>query len=126
MTARRAGALSELRSEWFQRGAMLFINCFSSGGARVPPDAGSRQTLWHHASAISTVRADVRIVDSWIDEIHDSGADSQAILGYDGPGPYLIENNELQASLEGPTQATLTCSPRVSSFDVTTSQSIEM
>jgi hypothetical protein len=44
--------------------------------------------------------ADVRIADSWIDDIHDSGFDSQAILGYDGPGPYLIENNELQASSE--------------------------
>ena len=44
--------------------------------------------------------ADVRIADSWIEEIHDAGFDSQAILGYDGPGPYLIENNELQASSE--------------------------
>jgi hypothetical protein len=43
---------------------------------------------------------DVRIADSWIDEIHDSGFDSQAILAYDGPGPFLIENNELQASSE--------------------------
>ena len=44
--------------------------------------------------------ADVRIADSWIDEIHNSGADSQAILVYDSPGPQLIENNELQASSE--------------------------
>ena len=44
--------------------------------------------------------ADMRIADSWIDEIHDSGFDSQAILGYDGTGPLLIENNELQASSE--------------------------
>jgi hypothetical protein len=44
--------------------------------------------------------ADVRIADSWIDEIHDSGFDSQAVLGYDSPGPYLIVNNMLQASSE--------------------------
>ena len=44
--------------------------------------------------------ADIRISDSWIDEIHNSGFDSQAILAHDGPGPFLIENNELQASSE--------------------------
>ncbi len=44
--------------------------------------------------------ADVRIADSWIDEIHNSDFDSQAILIYDSPGPQLIENNELQASSE--------------------------
>src|SRR5262245_46493669 len=43
---------------------------------------------------------DIRVADSWIDEIHDSGFDSQAILGYDGAGPFLIENNELQAATE--------------------------
>ncbi len=44
--------------------------------------------------------SDIRIADSWIDEIHNSGFDSQAILSYDGAGPYLIENNNLQASSE--------------------------
>lgn len=49
---------------------------------------------------IAANAADIRIADSWIDEIHNSGADSQAILMYDTPGPILIENNELQASSE--------------------------
>lgn len=60
-----------------------------------------------HGSSSQKVRrgilanaVDMRIADSWIDEIHDSGFDSQAILGYDGTGPLLIENNELQASSE--------------------------
>lgn len=35
------------------------------------------------------------IVDSWLDECHEKGADSQAIGGWGGPGPYLIENNTL-------------------------------
>jgi hypothetical protein len=44
--------------------------------------------------------ASTAIVDSWVDECHDVGTDAQAIAGWNGPGPYLIENNELQASTE--------------------------
>jgi hypothetical protein len=40
------------------------------------------------------------VVDSYIDEIHERGADAQAIGGWTGPGPYLIENNFLAASSE--------------------------
>ena len=40
------------------------------------------------------------IIDSTIDEIHSVGSDSQAICGWNGTGPYLIQNNDLQASGE--------------------------
>ena len=40
------------------------------------------------------------IVDSWLDECHEKGADSQAISGASGPGPYLIENNTLAGAGE--------------------------
>ena len=40
------------------------------------------------------------IVDSWCGEAHDNNSDSQCILGLNGPGPYLIENNYLEASHE--------------------------
>jgi hypothetical protein len=40
------------------------------------------------------------IVDSYISEIHVSGHDSQAILGYNGPGPFKIVNNYLEAAGE--------------------------
>jgi len=80
-------------------------------GHRVPTDeVASRfsvERCYIHGSATQKVQkgilanaADVRIADSWIDEIHNSGFDSQAILIYDSPGPHLIENNELQASSE--------------------------
>ena len=80
-------------------------------GRRTPTDAVASRFIvercYIHGSQTQFVRrgllangADIRISDSWIDEIHDRGFDSQAILGYDGPGPYLIENNELQASSE--------------------------
>ena len=44
--------------------------------------------------------AAVAVVDSWISEIHEIGADTQAVGGWNGPGPYLIENNYLEAAGE--------------------------
>jgi hypothetical protein len=38
--------------------------------------------------------------DSWLGECHASGFDSQAIVGWNGPGPYLIENNFLEGAGE--------------------------
>jgi hypothetical protein len=40
------------------------------------------------------------VVDSWLSECHDDSADAQAIGGWNGPGPFLIQNNELQGSTE--------------------------
>jgi len=40
------------------------------------------------------------IVDSQLLECHGKGFDSQAILGWNGPGPYRIENNRLEAAGE--------------------------
>jgi hypothetical protein len=40
------------------------------------------------------------IIDSWFVECHGKGVDAQAIGGWNGPGPYLIENNRLEATAE--------------------------
>jgi hypothetical protein len=48
--------------------------------------------------ALNSIRS--AVVDSFIDEIHERGADAQAIGGWTGPGPYLIENNFLAAATE--------------------------
>lgn len=40
------------------------------------------------------------IVDSWLSECHGSWQDSQAIMGWNGTGPYLIENNYLEGAGE--------------------------
>ena len=40
------------------------------------------------------------IVDSWFADCHDSGQDSQAIVGFNGVGPFLIQNNHLEAGHE--------------------------
>jgi hypothetical protein len=44
--------------------------------------------------------AHVDITDSYIAECKTVGQDSQAIGGWNGPGPYLIENNYLEAAGE--------------------------
>ena len=44
--------------------------------------------------------ASTAIVDSWVSDCHARGFDSQAIAGWNGPGPYLIENNFLSAAGE--------------------------
>jgi len=40
------------------------------------------------------------VVDSWLTECHSNNSDSQAILGYNGAGPFKIENNYLAAGHE--------------------------
>lgn len=40
------------------------------------------------------------VIDSWIDDVHHIGADAQAIVGWNGPGPYKIVNNHLAGSGE--------------------------
>ena len=42
----------------------------------------------------------IAIVDSYCDEIHSSGQDSQCLASWNGAGPYLIQNNFIQASTE--------------------------
>ena len=38
------------------------------------------------------------VVDSWISECHAKGADAQGVGGWSGAGPFLIENNRIEAS----------------------------
>jgi len=40
------------------------------------------------------------VVDSWISDCHEVGADSQAICCWNGPGPFEISNNYLEAAGE--------------------------
>jgi uncharacterized protein YjdB len=40
------------------------------------------------------------VIDSWLDECHASGFDSQAIVGWKGPGPFKIVNNHLAGAGE--------------------------
>jgi hypothetical protein len=49
---------------------------------------------------IALNRAWTAIIDSAIADVHEVGADSQAIAGWDGPGPYKIVNNDLEGAGE--------------------------
>ena len=40
------------------------------------------------------------VIDSHVSEIHAAGVDAQAILGYNGPGPFKIVNNFLEGATE--------------------------
>jgi hypothetical protein len=44
--------------------------------------------------------ASTAVIDSWLGECHSNKGDSQAIIGYNGPGPFLIENDHLEAGHE--------------------------
>ena len=50
--------------------------------------------------AIALNSATTDIVNSYIEEIHQPGSDSQAIAGWNGPGPYNIINNRLEGASE--------------------------
>jgi uncharacterized protein YjdB len=45
---------------------------------------------------ISLQSATSAIVDSWISECHSNEGDSQGIVGWNGPGPYVIRNNHVE------------------------------
>lgn len=58
--------------------------------------------VYAHGTSTSTVRrcasvnaARVAIIDSWLDECHEKGSDSQALWGGNGSGPYRFTNNTL-------------------------------
>jgi hypothetical protein len=60
-----------------------------------------------HGTAKGTVKrgiafngAALAVVDSYISDIHVAGQDAQAIEGWNGPGPFKIVDNELEASGE--------------------------
>ncbi|MBX4181557.1 hypothetical protein KW807_01695 [Candidatus Parcubacteria bacterium] len=44
--------------------------------------------------------ANLSVTNSYIADCHEHGADSQAIAGWNGPGPFLIENNYLEGASE--------------------------
>jgi len=58
-----------------------------------PPGPGQKRCIALNA-------AEVAIRDSFIAECKTVGQDSQAIGGWNGPGPYVIENNYLEAAGE--------------------------
>lgn len=59
---------------------------------------GDRATNVVRGIALNSERT--AVIDSYISEIHGLGFDTQAICGWNGPGPYKLVNNYLEASGE--------------------------
>ncbi len=90
------------------------INCFSyftigssSVLGQALPDSITVDRCYIHGSPTQDIRQGVQangtnfaVIDSYISDIHQSVADSQAILAYMTPGPLKIANNYLSATTE--------------------------
>jgi hypothetical protein len=59
---------------------------------------GDDKTGLRRGIALNSART--AVIDSWIADCHLVGADSQAICGWNGPGPFKIVNNYLEAAGE--------------------------
>ena len=74
--------------------------------SQVPSDLILDRVYIHGQPSVSLKRcvalnsAHTAIIDSQLLECHGRGFDSQAILGWNGPGPFLIQNNRLEGAGE--------------------------
>ena len=81
-------------------------NAQQSTLAQVPHDLVLDRLYIHGFSTLTLRRcvalnsASTAIIDSWLSECHEKGADSQAIAGWNGPGPFKIVNNYLEGAGE--------------------------
>jgi hypothetical protein len=67
----------------------VFERCYLHGD----PQNGSRR-------GIALNSGDTAVVDSYLSDFKEAGADSQAIAGWNGPGPFRISNNYLEGAGE--------------------------
>jgi hypothetical protein len=58
------------------------------------------QPTWSQRRGLALNSGDTQVLNSYFSEFHGITEDTQAIAGWNGPGPYLIQNNYLEASGE--------------------------
>jgi hypothetical protein len=68
---------------------LIFDRCYLHGD----PQKGTRR-------GIAMNSADTAVIDSYLSDFKEEDADSQAIAGWNGPGPFKISNNFLEAAGE--------------------------
>jgi hypothetical protein len=103
--------LSLLEFQANDRGFYDIIALGDGGGAQSTPASvphhlildrllirGDRLIGQKRGIALNSGETEIR--DSYISDIKAIGQDSQAIAGWNGPGPYLIENNYLEAAAD--------------------------
>jgi hypothetical protein len=71
------------------------------------PQNISVERCWIHGNASATVRRGIAlnsgsttVRDCYLSDFHEVANDAQAICGWNGPGPFTIENNYLEAAAE--------------------------
>ncbi|HEX5055632.1 MAG TPA: hypothetical protein VFX02_03955 [Gammaproteobacteria bacterium] len=67
---------------------IIFDRCYLHGGPR-----GARRGIALNSSHTA-------VIDSWLADFKTVGEDSQALAGWNGPGPFRIENNYLEGAGE--------------------------
>lgn len=94
---------------WAQNHGLILLG--DGGKAQDSPAAVPRDLIldrcYIHGNAEVNLRravalnsASTAIIDSYISDVHEVGADSQAVCGWNGPGPFKIANNYLEAAGE--------------------------
>jgi hypothetical protein len=56
--------------------------------------------VYGHRRGLTLNSGDARVVNSYFSDFKGVSQDTQAIMGWNGPGPFLIENNHLEAAGE--------------------------
>ncbi len=86
--------------------ALINLGADEASGEPVPHHLVIERCYLHGDPLVGTRRgiilnsAATVVVDSWLADFKMAGDDSQAIIGWEGPGPYLIRNNYLEAAGE--------------------------
>jgi hypothetical protein len=97
------------KSGWAQNHGLILLG--DGGGSQDSPDDVPHDLVidrcYIHGDANVNLRRAIAlnsgataVTDSYISDVHEVGADSQAICGWNGPGPFKIVNNYLEASGE--------------------------
>jgi hypothetical protein len=89
-----------------QANSLLLLGDGQTSLAQLPHDL-IFDRVYIHGNPTLTLRRGVTLnsastafIDSYISDCHENGADSQAIVGFSGPGPYKIVNNYLEGAGE--------------------------
>lgn len=94
---------------WAQNHGLILLG--DGGNAQTSPDSIPHNLIidrcFIHGNAEVNLRrgialnsATTAVIDSYISDVHEAGAESQAICGWNGPGPFKIVNNHLEGAGE--------------------------
>lgn len=85
---------------------LVSLGTSETATAQLPHDLAFERCYLHGDAMRGTRRGialnsrDTSVVDSYLSDFKENGADSQAIAGWNGSGPFRIENNRLEAAGE--------------------------